>query len=135
MSVTLNVWASAGARIDGRGFPLGDHSVPAAISVTGNVHERREAIANSANAVMYNDELGDFEFLWIESDMNTRVLLADTAGNSLSVPLRGTGTSGKMGLPLLLGGDNTADSNTSINTVTVFNESGSTARVRCVAVE
>jgi hypothetical protein len=135
MSATLNVWASAGARIDGRAFPLGDHNVPTAITVTGNVHERRDTIANAANAVVYSDELGDFVFGWLESDMTTRVVLTDTESNSFSLPLLGTGESGKMGLPLLLGGDDTVNTATTINSIQVFNVSGSSAKVRCVIVE
>ena len=135
MTATLNVWASAGARIDGRALPLGSHAVPTSISVTGNVHRRRDVIANGANSTMYSDELGRFSFGWIEADFNTRVLLTDTQSATFSLPVRGTGTAGVYGMPLFLPNDVTTNSNVTINSIQVFNDSGSDATVNVVIIE
>lgn len=134
MSFNLLAWAKATVRLDGETINLGSLEKPVSISVTGNVHERIETIANSANATIYSDELGDFTFLGIVSDFNTRVQVTDTASDTFSLPLLGTGVTNKYGLPLMLG-DDTTNTGASINSVQVFNNSGSTAKVKLVIVE
>lgn len=135
MSFNLQGYGHAAARIDGETIVLGSLERPISISVTGNIHRRTETIANGANAVIYADELGDFVFLYISSDYTTRVKLTDTGGSTFHLPLKGTGTANKQGLPIMLGDDSTLNSNVSINAVQVFNESGSSAKVTLVIVE
>ena len=135
MSVSLNVWAAAGMRVNGVGIPIGSTQKSVTLSLTGNVHDRTEAIANAANAVLYNDELGTFGFLYLASDQDVRVLITDNTSASISLTIKGTAVANKHGVPLMLGDDQTSNTNARINTVQVFNESGSTANVRCFVVE
>lgn len=135
MSVTLQVFGHVGGLIDKEEVDVGSLHRPVSVSVTGNVHRKTVTIANGANTTLYSDELGNFVLFYAVSDRTTRVVLTDTAGNSFNLPLRGTNTTGKYGVPLILGDDSTVNSNISINSVVVFNESGSSAKVKLTIIE
>ena len=75
-----------------------------------------------------------FNYLNIASDYNTRALISDNTGNTINLTLRGTGVSNKYGIPLALGSDNTLNTN-HINSITVFNVSGNSAKVRITVVK
>ena len=104
------------------------------ISVDGDVYEKVTTIANGANAAVYSLQLSSFNYLNIASDYNTRALISDNTGNTFNITLRGTGVSSKYGIPVALGSDLTLNTN-HINSVTVFNESGNTAKVRITVVK
>ena len=135
MAVNLQCFGFGSARIDRELVTAGSIETPTNIQVDGEVYETQREIANAANTVVYNDELSTFNYLWIASDYNTRVVFADTGGNSFSMTLRGTGVSKKYGVPIQLGADETVNAATTINSVTVFNSSGNTAKVSILVVK
>jgi hypothetical protein len=135
MSVSLNIWAAAGMQVNSQGFLAGSLHRAITLSLTGNVHDRTEAIANAANAALYSDELGTFGFLYVASDQDVRILVTDNTSASMSFTVKGTATANKQGVPFMLGDDQTSNTSARINSVQVFNVSGSTANVRCFIVE
>jgi hypothetical protein len=135
MSVNMLIWGRMAGIIDGEDLSEGSLSRSISLSVTGNVHQRVETIANGANAAVYSDELGDFSLFYAVSDFDVRLALTDTQSNAFSIPLKGTGESGKYGVPFMLGDDSTVNSAVSINSAVAYNLSGSTAKVKVVAVE
>jgi hypothetical protein len=135
MTFNIQVWQKLAGRVDGESVKRGSLEKPISISVTGNKFTKTETIANAANATMYADELGDFSYLRIVSDFNTRVVFTDTASATWNVQLLGTGRANEYGLPYQLGLDETSNSTTTINSVVAHNESGSTAKVDILIVE
>lgn len=135
----LQVYSRYSSLIDSNLVDGGSMDIPTNITVNGLVHELTTSVANGANAVVYNDELSSFNFLYLSSSYNTRALITDTASNTFSINLRGTNEGSnnnvRLGVALQLGSDKTADANTSINSIQVFNTSGNTASVRCVAIQ
>ncbi len=93
-----------------------------------------------------NEALGDFDFLWLETDLDVLVQFVTDAGATDAYDvkeLKGSGTAGKMGPALILGSDATQLLDGTIDTfdgtedtideVWVYNEdSSATARVRRV---
>jgi hypothetical protein len=93
-----------------------------------------------------NESLGDFDFLWMESDFDVLVQFTTDAGTTDVYDvkeLKGSGTSGKMGPPKIFGSDATQLSDGSIDTfdgtagtvdeIWVYNaDDTETARVRVV---
>src|SRR3972149_5318933 len=135
MTFNLQIWQKLGSGVDGKSITRGSLEKPVSISVTGNKFAKTETIANAANATMYADELGDFSYMRIASDFNTRVVFTDTNSGTFNMQLRGTGRANEYGLPFQLGLDETVNSTTTINSVVAHNESGSTAKVDIVVVE
>ncbi len=90
--------------------------------------------------------LGDFNFLWLESDLDVLVQFTTDAGTTDAYnvkELKGSGTAGEMGPALVLGSDDTQLLDGSIDTfdgtadtideIWVYNEDATdTARVRLV---
>lgn len=134
MAESLFVYAKVMGDFDTDLISLGSTQVPVSVNTTGHIHKRTAIIANAANTVVYNDELGTFNFCWLASDYNTRVLITDNASASFSIQLLGTGTSGSYGVPLMLALDETSNSSATINAIQVFNNSGSTAQVQCLVI-
>ena len=93
-----------------------------------------------------NESLGNFDFLWMETDLDVLVQFTTDAGTSDAYDvkkLKGSGTAGQPGPALVLGSDDTQILDGSIDTfdgtadtideIWVYNESSSdTARVRVV---
>ena len=93
-----------------------------------------------------NEAMGDFDFLWLESDLDVQVQFTTDAGTSDAYDvktLRGSGTAGQMGPALVLGSDATKLLDGSIDTfdgtadtvdeIWVYNaDDTDTARVRVV---
>ena len=134
MSVNIQFWGKLAGLIYGEEVRGGSLEIPVSVAVTGNVHRRTAVLANATNSIVYNDELSGFSGAFISSDYNTRVLISDNAANTFSFTLRGTGEGGKMGVPLMLGDDQTSDANTRINTIQIFNTSGNTANTVCLVI-
>lgn len=128
MSVNLQVFTRASARIDNTNVVAGSTERPINYTITGVKHERTVSIANAANSTVFAADISAFSFLLLESDYNTRVLLTDTNSNTFSIWLRGTGVSERYGVPFILANDNTS-STYIVNAIQVFNTSGNTAKV------
>jgi hypothetical protein len=92
-----------------------------------------------------NEGLGNFDFLWLETDLNVLVQFTTDAGTSDTYDvkeLQGSGTAGQPGPALVLGSDDTQLLGTidtfvgtadTIDEIWVYNESATeTARVRIV---
>lgn len=135
MAFNLQVFAHVAGLIDNEEIDAGSLERAISLSVTGNVLKRREAIANGANSVLYSNELNGFNFLYAASDYDTRIRFTKTDGSTCDFELTGTGKSQKYGIPLMLGSDDTVNSNVTINAIQVFNESGSAAKVILIAVK
>ena len=101
--------------IDGR--PVTGGSLSEARSITlgdGEIADQTFKIAASGIVKIFdkseNEALGDFDFLWIESDRDVWVQFTTDAGTSDAYDvkeLKGSGTAGKMGPALVLGSDDT----------------------------
>ena len=129
MAFSLQTYSRFSGRIDNQLTKGGSLEVPVTISVTGNVYNEVATVANGANTTIYNDDLGTFTYLYLASDFNTRAKITDTNSNTFSIQLRGTGEAAKYGIPLTLGLDETTDASNTINTIQVFNTSGSSAKI------
>jgi len=92
-----------------------------------------------------NEAMGNFDFLWLESDLDVLVQFTTDAGTSDAYDvkkLKGSGTSGRMGPALILGSDDTQLLDGSIDTfdgttdtideIWVYNANSDAARVRRV---
>lgn len=130
----VSVYGRGAARISNRSIAAGSTEVPVSVAVTGNVYELEETIANAANAVIYNSSLTDFAYVFLASDFDVRLLMTDDAAASISVTLKGTGVSGKLGVPFQLGSSATT-SGQKLITFQAFNTSGSSAKVKILAIE
>lgn len=135
MTATLIMYGSMNGLLDGRRINAGTIDTPFSISVNGRRHEVTEEIANAANTTIYANSMGAFNTVAIECDYNTRAVLTDTESNVFSIGIRGTGKTSKYGLPLQLTLGNTINSATTINSIVVHNQSGSTAKVHAIVVK
>jgi hypothetical protein len=133
MAVSLNIWQRLSYLLNGDLRQFGSIEKPVSISINNNAYQKTVALTNATNTTIYNNNLGTFSSFYLASDQNTRVLITDNALNSFSLTLRGTGTANEMGVALVLGSDKTVNANTYITTVQVFNNSGSTSNIICVA--
>jgi hypothetical protein len=93
-----------------------------------------------------NEAMGDFDFLWLESDLDVLIQFTTDAGTSDAYDvkeLKGSGTAGQMGPAVVLGSDDTQVLDGSIDTfdgtadtideIWAYNEDDTdTARVRRV---
>ena len=101
---------------------LGGHSVKGgslsqARSITlgdGEVIDRQFAIAPETTVKVFDaaedESLGNFDFLWIESDRDVWIQSTSDAGTTDAYDvkeLKGSGTAGQMGPALVLGSDDT----------------------------
>jgi len=123
-------------RVDGVTYQVGSLETPISVTATNEiVYQRVFSISNSANATVYDDTLGNFDYLWVASDFNTRLLCTNVNSVALNFQLLGTGTSGSYGVPFVLGLDLSTNSSVTINTLQVFNDSGSTANILVLALD
>jgi len=151
MSVTIQVYQYFTMNVDGRAVTGGSLSYPRSVTLgDGEVIDRTFRVpATTAIKVWDKTEdeaLGNFDFLWIESDFNLLVQFTTDAGTSDAYDVKellGSGEAGTMGPALVLGSDDTQLLDGTIDTfdgtadtvdeVWVFNESASdTARVRII---
>jgi len=117
-------------------YQVGSLETPISVTATNEiVYQRVFSISNSANATVYDDTLGNFDYLWVASDFNTRLLCTNVNSVALNFQLLGTGTSGSYGVPFVLGLDLSTNSSVTINTLQVFNDSGSTANILVLALD
>jgi len=135
MAFSLQAFGFFSSLVDDEDVKGGSLERSITISVDGEVSKEVESIANGANTVVYSNSPASFNFMYLASDYNTRALISDNTGNTFSLTLRGTGVSKKYGIPVMIGSPYTSNSSGVINSITVFNESGNTAKVKCVAVK
>ena len=135
MTATIIGYGSLSALIDGQRVNVGSIDTPASFNIGGQKHEVTWSVANAANAAIYANSLGAFNTVAIECDFNTRVVLTDTESNVFSLGLRGTGKASQYGLPLFISLGTTVNSATSINSIVVHNESGSTAKIHAIVLK
>jgi hypothetical protein len=136
MAVTLQSYNRAVVRVDGTTYAAGSLETPVSVTITNEiVFQRVYSIATGANATVYDDTLANFDFIWVSSDFNTRLLCTNVNSVALNFQLLGTGTSGSYGVPFILGLDLSTNSSVTINTLQVFNDSGSTANVLVLALD
>ncbi len=139
--------------IDKGGSPVQGGSLSEARSITlgdGEVIDRSFKIGTTSAVKVWDKTadaaLGDFDFLWLETDLDVLVSFTTDAGGDdeyFVVELKGSGIAGKPGPALVLGSDlahqfdGTVDlfdgTEDTIDEVFVYNEdSTDTARVRLV---
>jgi len=135
MSTTLQSYARFVCVLDSEELKAGSVETPFSFAVDGETFHKVASIANAANTTMYNDELSTFNFMYLVSDYDVRIVLTDSGANTFSLQLKGTGISGDYGLPLQLGLDETLNTATTLTTVVAFNTSGSTAKVMAFVVK
>lgn len=129
MAVNLQAYGQYGVRLSGENYGKGSIETPINISITGCTYEATFTIANGANTVIYSNSLTSFNYGFVVSDYNTRILITASDSNSLNLNLLGSGITGQFGLPLQLGGSATVNAATVINALQVFNVSGNAATV------
>lgn len=128
----FQVYGRFEGRFDNTVVQGGSIERPVFMNVGGTKFDQVFSIANAANTTIYNAQLSDFDFLFIQSDYDLRLLLTDTASNTFSINIKGTGVNNRYGIPFILGLDETSSGQT-LNTVQAFNTSGNTAKVRTFA--
>lgn len=137
--------------IDGR--PIQGGSLSEARSITlgdDEVYDQTFKVAATTAVKIWdkteNEAMGDFDFLWLESDLDVLVQFTTDAGGDdeyFVMELKGSGTSGTMGPATMLGSDlahqfdGTVDAfdgtEDTIDEIWVYNEDTTdTARVRIV---
>ncbi len=133
---------------DGRTIQGGSLTQPKSIALgDGEVIDRSFSIAASGIVKIFDaaedEALGDFDFAWLETDLNVLVQFTTTGDVYDVKELAGSGIAGKMGPALVLGSDDTQILDGSIDAfdgtagtideIWVKNESSTaTARVRLV---
>lgn len=127
MSLNLQCYGRFSGRIDNELTKGGSLETPISISVDGEVYHRIFDIASNSNSIIYNDELGEFNYLFMASDLDCRVLVTDNASNTFAIVLKGVGVQAgstslsKYGVPIQLGSDRTTSNTVRINTLQAFN--------------
>lgn len=149
---TIQVYQFAVMDVDGRQVKAGSLSEPRCISITNDeVFDQTFKVGPETAIKVFdkteNEAMGAFSFLWMESDMDVLVQFTSDAGGTDvrdTKTLKGSGTSGQMGVALVLGSDDTQLLDGTIDTfdgtadtvdeVWVYNANAtSTARVRVIA--
>jgi hypothetical protein len=137
MTTSVQHYTKISSLIDGKLTGGGSIDSPTSFTINGQKSEDVFSIANAANTVIYANALGAPVYLYLESDLNTRVVFTDTANTSMSFGLRGTGTVGKYGIGMVIGLGTTQNTSTTINAVSVFNDvnANATAKVHAIILK
>ena len=133
--MNIQTYSRLSALINGEDLSAGSVESPVSVSVTGLPYRLDQSIANSANAVMYSNALAGFSYLYLVSDFDLRLVITNNASASFSLTIKGTGKSGQYGVPFVLASDDTTSSSVIINSLQVFNTSGSTALCKCIIIQ
>lgn len=132
MAVNFQVFNKYSTRIDNTEEAGGSLERPVNFEITGIKYELVSSITYNTNAVMYNAHLTAWTYLQLESDFPVRFVITDNSTANFTMWLTGTNTSGRYGLPFILGNDNTTSTYV-VNKVQVFNDDTvNTAKVRIV---
>ena len=148
---TVNVYQYFDVEIDGRTVSGGSRTVAKQVSISDNeIFDQTFKVSPTSAVKVWdkteNEALGNFDFLWMESDLNLLVQFTTDAGTTDAYDvkeLKGSGTAGIMGPALVLGSDDTQLLDGSIDTfdgtadtvdeIWVYNEHA-TATARCRVV-
>ena len=122
-------WNKLEFQLDGKPITIGNTSVPLVVSASDASRAEQRTIANGANLQIYGSDYPNLGYLLVQSDMNTSAKIKDSDANEFYIGLRGTGTSGVFGPPLIIGREVTINAVT-VDYVTVYNNSGSAALIR-----
>lgn len=133
MATTVNIYQRLAYYMNENKREGGSVEKPVSVSIVGNDYVSTAAVANGANTTIYNNNLASFTTFYLAADQNTRVLLTDNASNSFSLTIRGSSVANQPGVALILGNGKTTSDNAYITTAQVFNNSGSTSNVVCIA--
>lgn len=148
---TIKVYQYFTVDVDDRTVSGGSLSVARSIAITDNeIYDQTFKIPPSTPVKIWdkteNEALGNFDFLWIESDRDVLLQFTTDAGTTDAYDLKelkGSGEAGTMGPALVLGSDDTQLQDGSIDAfdgtadtideIFAYNESASdTARLRIV---
>ena len=147
---TISVYQYFTVDVDERTVSGGSLSVARTVAITDNeIYDQTFKIAASGIVKIWdkaeNEALGNFDFLWVESDLDVMLQFTTDAGTSDAYDmkeLKGSGPAGVMGPALVLGSDDTqvlgvidtfAGAADTIDEIWCKNESASdTARLRIV---
>lgn len=145
---TISVYQFFTVEIDDRSVSGGSRTIAKSITIADNeVFDQTFKVGTSSAVKVWdkteNEALGNFDFLWLESDLNLLVQFTTDAGTTDAYDvkeLKGSGTAGTMGPALVLGSDDTQLLDGTIDTfdgtadtideIWVYNES-TTATARC----
>lgn len=141
----INVYTFFETTIDGVRVTGGSLTTPTAVTAASEVkHDQTFSIANGGTQELFDvdDDIGDFDFLWIlsdQSDVLLEIVVDDDADNGESYQVKELFA----GLPFILGSDDALASDGTVSAftgtadlierITVKNSSGSTAKVRVFA--
>lgn len=141
---TINTWIRSEVTIGNQKYTLGDIFNPVQITLGSDVvHIQRVSVADSTATKLFDiaDDIADFDFLWIESSQTGEVELVVADGEAgvqlIVLPVLAN-------LPLILGGDNSRESDhtedfgtvgtaDNIEKITFYQTSGSAANVLLAA--
>jgi hypothetical protein len=147
---TIQIYQYAVCNIDGRAVKMGSLSQARTVTIADDeITDQTFKIAAATAVKIFdaaeNESLSNFDFLWIESDLDVLVQFTTSAGVSDAFDvkeLKGSGTAGEMGPALVLGSDDTLLGGTvdlftgtanTVGEIWVRNESATNvARVRLV---
>jgi hypothetical protein len=148
---TIQLYQYFTVDIDDRPVKGGSLTEPKSITLTDNEIADQTFKVAPATAVKIwdkteNESMGNFDFLWLETDLDVLVQFTTDAGTSDAYDvkeLKGSGTAGTMGPAMVLGSDDTQILDGSIDVfdgtadtideIWVYNEDDTdTARVRLV---
>lgn len=148
---TISVYQFFTVDIDGRTVDGGSRTVAKSIDITDKeVYDQTFKVAPTTAVKIWdkteNEAMGNFDFLWLESDLDLLIQFTTDAGTSDAYDvkkLKGSGDAGVMGPAVVLGSDDTQLLDGTIDTfdgtadtvdeIWAYNESATdTARLRIV---
>jgi hypothetical protein len=135
MAINLQAYHRASVRIDNTVVQAGTVEQPINFAVAGLKYDAVFSLANTANTLIYNNDLTDFEYLYIAADFGVRLLITDSNSDAINFQLRGTGVAERYGLPFILGDNATDGAGNTVATIRAINTSGNTAKVRILAID
>jgi hypothetical protein len=150
---TISVYQFFTVEIDARTVSAGSRTVAKEVAITDDeVYDQSFKIAPTTAVKIWdkteNEAMGNFDFLWLESDFDLLIQCTTDAGTSDDYDvkkLKGSGKAGEMGPAKVFGSDDTQLTDGTIDTfdgtadtideIWAYNESASdTARLRIVAL-
>lgn len=129
MTVNLQFMARISSLIDGESVIGGSVERPFNLQIAGLKYGQVFSLANAANTAIYNALPAAWDIGWVEADENIRLVVTDNNSASWSEWVRGTGITSRYGIPQIFPFQNTS-STFLINTITAFNTSGNTAKIK-----
>lgn len=112
---TIQIYQYATTTIDGRTIELGSLSEARSITISDDEQTTQTFKVAPETAVKVwdkttNSAMGNFDFIWMETDFTVSVQFTTDAGTSDAYDVKtllGTGTANQMGPALILGSDDT----------------------------